>query len=84
MNNSITELKNLLEGKTVLKIEEPHRDEAICNFILSDGTAFRLHATDLGFWTEGINGYQCLNDVMMDYAHEVKDWSWKKFTACHS
>lgn len=74
MTNPLEELRFRLEGKTILKIEEPNAAESICKFILSDGSAFRLHATDLGFWMEntvGTQGYQSLNDLIIDYEHSV-------------
>ena len=52
MNSALEELRKRIEGKTTVKVEEPNAAEAICKFTLSDGTAFRLHATDLGFWIE--------------------------------
>jgi len=73
-NKEFKELQSLLEGKTIAAIEPPNASEAICKFVLTDGTAFRLHATDLGFWIEktaGIKGYPSLDAMMTDYYHHV-------------
>lgn len=74
------QLKTLLEGKTILKIEEPHVAEAICKFVMADGTAFRLHATDLGYWIEetvsGAQGYQSLDALINDYYHHTYGTAW--------
>lgn len=76
MNNkeSFEKLKHLLEGKTISKIEPPEASEAICKFVMEDGSAFRLHATELGFWTEetiGIDNrfYKNLDQLIIDYDH---------------
>jgi hypothetical protein len=72
---SLKQLQTLLEGKTISKIEEPGAAEAICKFVLSDGSAFRLHATELGFWieeTEGADGYYpSLHALAIDYGHHM-------------
>jgi hypothetical protein len=54
MNNNLDflKLKSLLEGKTVLKVLPPNASECICVIETSDNIAFRLHATDLGYWIE--------------------------------
>src|SRR5271165_621276 len=73
-NNAFKELQSLLEGKTISAIEPPNASEAIAKFVLTDGTAFRLHATDLGFWIEktaGTKGYPSLDAMMTDYYHHV-------------
>jgi hypothetical protein len=73
-NNAFKELQSLLEGKTIAAIEPPNAAEAIAKFVLTDGTAFRLHATDLGFWIEktaGIKGYPSLDAMMTDYYHHI-------------
>ena len=73
-NNAFKELQSLLEGKTIQSIEPPNAAEAIAKFVLTDGTAFRLHATDLGFWIEktaGAKGYPSLDAMMTDYYHYV-------------
>lgn len=46
------ELKSLLEGKTILKIEPPTSREHICKFVMQDGSSFELGATDLGWWVD--------------------------------
>lgn len=66
----LADLKKLLEGKTVLRVEEPLAPECICKITLTDGTAFRLFATDLGFWmqetvAEG-GPYKSLSMLFMD------------------
>jgi hypothetical protein len=45
-------LRERLVGKTIEALEPPDCRDAICRVDLSDGTSFRLHATDLGFWVE--------------------------------
>jgi hypothetical protein len=73
-NNAFKELQSLLEGKTIAAIEPPNASEAIAKFVLTDGSAFRLHATDLGFWIEktaGSQGYPSLDSMMTDYYHHV-------------
>ena len=70
----LKELKTRLEGKTILRIDPPNAGEAICKFVLTDGSAFRLHATDLGYWVEeaeGPNGYNSLNGLIIDYGHHM-------------
>ena len=59
MDSSLEELRKRIEGKTILKVEEPNSPEAICKLTLSDGTAFRLHANDLGFWIEDTINSNC-------------------------
>ncbi len=74
-NNSFTELKELMEGKTVLHVEPPEATEAICRFHMSDGSVFRLHATDLGFWVEKTiepgSSYETLDQLFNDYERYV-------------
>lgn len=70
----LKQLQTLLEGKTISKIEEPNASEAIAKFVMADGSAFRLHATDLGFWieeTRGANGYNSLDTLIRDYYHHA-------------
>lgn len=69
----IDKLKNLLEGKTILRIEEPNAPEAICKFVLADGVAFRLHATELGFWIEETTdgNYFSLDVLVKDISHHM-------------
>ena len=72
--DAFKELQSLLEGKTIAAIEPPNASEAIAKFVLTDGTAFRLHATDLGFWIEktaGAKGYPSLDAMMTDYYHYI-------------
>lgn len=74
MNNQLSKLRSLLEGKTILKIEEPGASEAIAKFIMMDGSAFRLHATELGFWMEetissNAGFYPSLTGLAIDYGH---------------
>ena len=70
---ALDKLKKLLEGKTVIAVDPPNAREAICRLTLSDGTAFRLHATDLGFWTEATAAsdgrYHSLNALAIDYGN---------------
>src|SRR5271165_7683514 len=70
----LKQLQSLLEGKTIQSIEPPNASEAICRFVLTDGTSFRLHATELGFWIEGkagVKGYEDLDALMEDYGHHT-------------
>ncbi len=52
MSSIVNKLRALLVGKTIAAIESPNATEAICRFEMTDGTSFRLHATDLGAWIE--------------------------------
>ena len=68
----LEELRRLLEGKTIKKVLLPNGSEAICRFVMEDGSSFRLHATDLGFWiedTKGSSGYNSLNSLIRDIYH---------------
>ena len=74
MSKSFNQLKSLLEGKTINAIEPVNSCESICKFVLTDGTAFSLCATELGFWIEmsaGPNGYQSLNDLITEYYNDI-------------
>lgn len=75
MSKQIKELRSLLEGKTIQKIKDSKAPESICTFVMSDGSSFRLHATDLGFWIEetcNYNGrYSSLNALITDYGNHV-------------
>lgn len=69
------ELKEKLEGKTVKLVEPIIDKECICRFVLTDGTSFRLYATDLGAWIEddvNVDGitYNSLNSLIR--AYEIK------------
>lgn len=67
-------LKSFLEGATIVKIEEPNAPEAICKFVLQDGTAFRLHATELFFWIEETSPegkYSSLDVLIKDLSHHM-------------
>ena len=82
MQSQLEKLQLLLEGKTVLKVEDPNASEAICKITLSDGTSFRLHATDLGFWieqTSNVDGkYNSLTSLLIDYSHNVSSFEYKE------
>ena len=74
--NAFNELKRLLEGQTVLQICKTNSPEGICEFHLSNGTAFKLFATELGYWTRitTVNDeYHNLNDLILDYAEYCDD-----------
>ena len=67
-------LKEAFEGRTIIAVEPANAQEAICCFKLSDGKAWRLHATDLGYWLEetaGFEGYSSLTNLLTDYGHHV-------------
>jgi hypothetical protein len=71
MNNNLKQLKEALEGKTVLEILPGEAVESICRFVLSNNKTYRLYATDLGFWieeTKGSNGYPSLKSLVQDYS----------------
>ena len=65
------ELKNKMEGKVVIAVESSEICEVICKFVMSDGNAFRLHATDLGFWLEDTivvgDKYNSFDMIFRDY-----------------
>jgi hypothetical protein len=74
----LEQLRSLLEGKTIVKVEAPNAAEAIAKFTMADGSAFRLHATDLGYWIEETigsktAGYPSLNALAIDYGHYMHD-----------
>jgi len=52
MSNIIEQLQNRLVGKIIKAVEPSNGLEALCKFSMSDGSSFRLHATDLGAWIE--------------------------------
>jgi hypothetical protein len=69
-NDQLAQLQSLFEGKSVLKVESPNASEAIAKFVMADGSAFILHATDLGWWiaeTKGNGDYTSLNTLITDY-----------------
>jgi len=75
----VQNLKERLIGKTIIAIEAPFMLEAICRFVIDDGTSFNLHATDLGAWISegpGQDGtYQTLTsffDAAHDYSYKFK------------
>ena len=75
-HTALQQLRSLLEGKTIAKIEEPGVSEAIAKFVMTDGSAFRLHATELGFWIEGTiaspdSDYPSLTALAVDYCHHA-------------
>jgi hypothetical protein len=70
-SKQLTKLKNLLEGKTILSVEEATVDEGICKITTTEGSCFNLCATDLGFWiketvVEGAK-YKSLLNLFSDY-----------------
>jgi uncharacterized membrane protein len=75
MTKSLEDLKKRMEGKTVIRVDPPEATEAICRFHMSDGSVFRLHATDLGFWVEDTiapeAAYTVLDMMFRDYEHHV-------------
>lgn len=48
--SSINNLKNRLEGKTVLSVEPSYKGDSVCTFKLDDGTSFTLFANDMDWW----------------------------------
>ena len=74
-DDSLDRLKELLVGKTIARVDDPGAREAICKVTCTDGSAFRLHATDLGFWTELTvaegQGYTDLAVMVVDVEHYV-------------
>jgi hypothetical protein len=72
----LDKLKCLLEGKTILQILPANKStECICQFVLTDGSSFRLCATDLGFWVEETAGsdgiYRSLDSLFIDYSNHI-------------
>lgn len=75
----LKELNNLrtrLIGKDIESIEPPDAGEAICKFVMADGSAFRLHATDLGFWIEDTvatpeNLYPSIENLQRDFEYHT-------------
>jgi hypothetical protein len=67
---ALARLKERLEGKTVVSVEDSDASEVIAKFTMSDGTAFRLHATDLGYWVEdtvsGNGRYRSFEAIFLD------------------
>jgi len=67
------ELASLMVGKTVIAVDPPCAGEAVAKFTLSDGTSFRLHATELGAWVEKTVAsgglYRSLDFMYRDYGH---------------
>lgn len=74
-SSALEALKQRMEGKTVVRIEPPQASEAICKFHMSDGSVFRLHATELGSWVEETvkadETYKSLDALFRDYGHHV-------------
>jgi hypothetical protein len=66
-------LKEYFEGKTVVSVDPPEAPEAIAKFTMSDGKAFRLHATDLGYWIEETipsdGSHLGFDSLFNDYGH---------------
>jgi hypothetical protein len=54
LNEMLQELRSRLVGKTILAIDPPRICEGICKITLTDGSAFKLCATDLGYWVEEV------------------------------
>lgn len=50
-DNEFEELKSLLIGKTISKIEKAG-PEGVCKFYFTDKSSFILMANDLGWWIE--------------------------------
>lgn len=67
----LAELRQRLLGKRIVAIDPPEAREAICKITTDDGKAFRLHATDLGWWMEDTiqpNGkYGSFHTLMQEY-----------------
>jgi hypothetical protein len=72
-NKDFQELKAAFEGKTIVSVDPPEAAEAIAKFTMSDGSCFRLHATDLGYWMESTIGknqpYKSLETLLVDCYH---------------
>lgn len=76
MMNVVQHLSQLLVNKNVVAVELTDVGEGdVALFVLSDGTRFRIHATDLGAWveeTEFTDGlYRSLNALIVDYHHHT-------------
>ena len=75
MTDALDNIRARLIGQTILDIEPGITSESICTFVLANGTRFRLHATDLGFWVEDTAGpdgtYKDLTALITDYRHHT-------------
>lgn len=74
--DKLDDLRTRMVGKSVVSIEPPGVSEAICKFIMDDGSAFRLHATELGFWIEDTVAtsetlYSNLDGLHKDFEHHT-------------
>jgi hypothetical protein len=75
-DKDLEKLRAYFVGKTIASVDPPDADEAIAKFTMTDGSVFRLHATELGYWIEdaaGKNGYSSLNGLMTDYGHHIQN-----------
>jgi hypothetical protein len=79
--DSFDTLQSYFVGKTIQAVEPPDASACIARFILTDGTAFRLHATDLGYWIEDTapkdGAYRSFNAAVIDYTHHM--YSFKEY-----
>jgi hypothetical protein len=51
-DEDMDELRKLMIGKKVVKIDEMNDYEGIAQFTMDDGTIFCLYSTEIGFWIE--------------------------------
>jgi hypothetical protein len=71
-DEQLAQLRSLLLGKTIKDIVAPNAMEGICKFIMEDGSAFRILATELGWWIEEtvarpMDPYPSLTQLFDDY-----------------
>jgi hypothetical protein len=77
--DALKDLQDRLVGKRIVAVEPANATEGVCLFKTDDGQSFRLHATDLGFWTEDTVGedgyYPSLHALMVEYSYHNHDIS---------
>jgi hypothetical protein len=70
----LDKLKTCFEGKTIVSVDPAeYCSEALAKFTFSDGTAYRLCATDLGCWIEESkpdnSKYSSFDSIFTDVGH---------------
>jgi hypothetical protein len=72
---TLEQLKQRFEGKTVVRVERAPLGESIAKFVMSDGKAFVLHATDLGCWCTDTpatpDGPYTTLDTLLEHYREI-------------
>ncbi len=75
--SDFAQLKKHFEGQRVVRVEEPDARECIAKFVMDNGKAFRLHATDLGYWIEAtvasdVDFFPTLTSLFQHYADDIR------------